>query len=71
MSRVVRKETLYKYISLGQKSDLETWIPVTSIDREVSRRCQALNLEPSTALEPLNFSIYERHPFVALISVRD
>ena len=39
----MRKETLYKYISLAQKSDLEIWIPVTSIDREVSRRCQALN----------------------------
>ena len=36
MSRVVRKETLHKYISLGRKSYLETWIPVTSIDWEVS-----------------------------------
>ena len=32
----MRKETLHKYISLAQKSDLEIWIPVTSIDREVS-----------------------------------
>ena len=45
MSKVVRKETLHKYISLGRKSDMEIWIPVTSIDREVSRRCQALNLD--------------------------
>ena len=37
MFRVVRKETLHKYISLAQKSDLEIWIPVTSIDREVSK----------------------------------
>ena len=36
MSRVVRKETLHKYKSLGRKSDLEIWIPVTSIDGEVS-----------------------------------
>ena len=40
----MRKETLHKYISLAQKSDLEIWILVTSIDREVSRRCRALNL---------------------------
>ena len=33
----MRKETLYKYISLAQKSDLEIWIPITSIDQEVSR----------------------------------
>ena len=33
----MRKETLHKYISLAQKSDLEIWIPVTSIDREVSK----------------------------------
>ena len=26
MSRVVRKETLYKYTSMGQKSDLEFFI---------------------------------------------
>ena len=36
MSRVVRKETLHKYTSLGRNSDLEIWIPITSIDREVS-----------------------------------
>ena len=35
MSKVVRKETLHKYISLAQKSDLEIWIPVISIDWEV------------------------------------
>ena len=40
----MRKETLHKYKSLGWKSDLEIWIPVTSIDQEVSRRCRALNL---------------------------
>ena len=45
MSRVVRKETLHKYIGLGRKSDLEIWIPVTSIDQEVSRRCWALNFD--------------------------
>ena len=44
MSRVRKKEVLHKYISLGRKSDLKIWIPVTSKDREVSRRCQALNL---------------------------
>ena len=33
----MRKETLHKYISLAQKSDLEIWIPVTSIDWKVSR----------------------------------
>ena len=32
----MRKETLHKYKNLGWKSDLEIWIPVTSIDREVS-----------------------------------
>ena len=36
MSRVRRKEVLHKYISLGRKSDLEIWIPITSIDQEVS-----------------------------------
>ena len=41
----MRKETLHKYIRLAQKSDLEIWIPITSIDREVSRRCWALNLD--------------------------
>ena len=41
----MKKETLHKYKSLGQKSDLEIWIPVISIDQEVSRRCQALNLD--------------------------
>ena len=34
--RIVRKENLHKYISFGRNSDLEIWIPVTSIDREVS-----------------------------------
>ena len=32
----MRKETLHKYISQAQESDLEIWIPVTSINREVS-----------------------------------
>ena len=31
----MKKETLHKYICLAQKSVLEIWIPVTSIDREV------------------------------------
>ena len=38
----MKKETLHKYKNLGRKSDLEIWIPVTSIDREVLRRCRAL-----------------------------
>ena len=53
MSRVVRKETLHKYISLGRKLDLETWIPVTSIDREVLRRCLDLNLDRYSYQEAL------------------
>ena len=32
----MKEETLHKYISLGRKSNMEIWIPVTSIDREVS-----------------------------------
>ena len=36
MSKVVRKETLHIHVSMGQKLDLEIWILVTSIDREVS-----------------------------------
>ena len=32
----MRKETLQKYKNLGRKSNLEIWIPVTSIDQEVS-----------------------------------
>ena len=45
MSRVVRKETLHKYISMGRKSDLKIWIPITSIDREVLKRCRVLNFD--------------------------
>ena len=36
MSRVIRKETLHKYKNMGRKSNLKIWIPVTSIDWEVS-----------------------------------
>ena len=43
MFRVMRKETLHKYISMGQKSNLKILISVTSIDQKVSRRCRALN----------------------------
>ena len=32
MSRVVKKETLYKYISMSQKSDLEFLISLVSIE---------------------------------------
>ena len=32
MSRVVSKESLHKYISMGLKSDMKIWIPVISID---------------------------------------
>ena len=41
----MRKETLHKYKNMGRKSDLKIWIPVTSIDQEVSRRCRALNFD--------------------------
>ena len=30
---------------MGRKSNLKIWIPVTSIDREVLRRCRALNFD--------------------------
>ena len=46
MSRVVSKETLHKYISMGQKSDLKIWIPITSIDTSIdsylSSKCRAI-----------------------------
>ena len=41
----MRKETLHKYKSLAQKSDLKILISVTSIDQEVSRRCRALKFD--------------------------
>ena len=45
MSRVMRKENLHKYKNMGRKSNLKIWIPVTSINWEVSRRCWALNFD--------------------------
>ena len=50
----MRKETLHKYISLAQKSDLKIWIPVTSKDREELRRCWALNLDRYSYQEAIN-----------------
>ena len=41
----MRKETLHKYKSLAQNSDLKIMISVTLIDREVSSKCQALNFD--------------------------
>ena len=38
----MRKETLHKYIYMGQKSDLKIWIPVTSINTSIDSICRAL-----------------------------
>ena len=46
MSKVVRKETLHKYISMDRKSYLKIWILVTSIDTSIdsylSSNCRAI-----------------------------
>ena len=57
----MKKETLYKYKNLGRKSDLELWIPVTSIDREMLsfklRQIQLLRSYQGAVEETRDFSI--------------
>ena len=57
----MRKETLHKYKNLGRKSDLEIWIPVTSIDWEMSsfklRQIQLLRSYRGVVEETRAFSI--------------